>query len=179
MEDRRSVKTKKVIRKVFLELLAEKNINRISVVEISKRADLGRGTFYLHYKDVYDLMETLENELIDNLGQLYNASCLGDNSMNILKFTDTLTEYMDANRDLFLVVARTENGGRTMEKVKYFFNQKLLSDSPITFTELDVAEVLFSISGVFGVLEAWLKDGMITPHKSVSEMLHHVLIKLE
>ena len=179
MEDRRAVKTKRAIRKAFLELLEQKNINRISVVEISKLADLGRGTFYLHYKDVYELMEHLENELIDNLGQLYNASFQCDHTMNILKFTKTLTQYMESNRKVFLVLARTDNGGRTMEKIKHFFHQKLLSDNSNVITELDVAEVLFSVAGVFGVLEAWLKDDMTTPYQSVSEMLHHVLIKLE
>lgn len=179
MEDRRTVKTKRAIRKAFLELLQQKNINRISVVEISKLADLGRGTFYLHYQDVYELMEQLENELIEDLEELYSASFLGDNTMNILKFTDTLTEYMAANREVFLVLARTENGGRTMDKIKQFFNQKILSDNSNIVTEMDRAEVLFSVSGVFGVLEAWLKADMTTPFKSVSEMLHHVLIKLE
>lgn len=179
MEDRRAVKTKRAIRKAFLELLEQKNINRISVVEISKLADLGRGTFYLHYKDVYELMEHLENELIDNLGELYCASFHCDHTMNILKFTETLTQYMESNRKVFLVLARTDNGGRTMEKIKHFFHQKLLSDNSNIITELDVAEVLFSVAGVFGVLEAWLKDDMTTPYQSVSEMLHHVLIKLE
>ncbi|WP_238902798.1 TetR/AcrR family transcriptional regulator [Clostridium sp. YIM B02506] len=179
MEDRRSIKTKRAIRNAFLELLKEKSINRISVVEISKLADLGRGTFYLHYKDVYELMEHLENELIHNLEILYDTSYPCGNSSNMLKFTGTVTDYMEENRESFLILTRIENGGRILEKIKYFFNQKLISSEVDTITELDKAEVLFIVSGAFGVLEAWLKEGMKMPSKSVSEMLNHVLTKFE
>jgi AcrR family transcriptional regulator len=179
MEDRRSIKTKRAIRNAFLELLKEKSINKISVVEISKLADLGRGTFYLHYKDVYELMEHLENELIHNLEILYDTSYPCGNSSNMLKFTGTVTDYMEENRESFLVLARMENGGRILEKIKYLFNQKLLSSEGDVVTELAKAEVLFIVSGAFGILEAWLKEGMKMSSKSVSEMLNHVLTKFE
>lgn len=179
MEDRRSIKTKRAIRNAFLELLKEKSINKISVVEISKLADLGRGTFYLHYKDVYELMEHLENELIHNLEILYDTSYPCGNSSNMLKFTGTVTNYMEENRESFLILTRIENGGRILEKIKYFFNQKLLSSEVDVVTELDRAEVLFIVSGAFGILEAWLKEGMKMSSKSVSEMLNHVLTKFE
>ena len=48
MEDRRSIKTKRAIKEAFLKLLHEKEINKITVSDLSRRADLGRGTFYLH-----------------------------------------------------------------------------------------------------------------------------------
>lgn len=179
MDDRRSVKTKRAIREAFLELLKHKSINRISVVEISNRADLGRGTFYLHYKDVYDLMEHLENELISNLEKLYDASFPFDNSMNMLKLTDTITEYLESNRETFLLLSRTENGSRILEKLRQFFIKKLLSDNGDAVTETDTVEAVFIVSGVLGVLETWLRDGIKTSHKSISELLHHELMKFD
>lgn len=179
MEDRRSLKTKRAIRNAFLELLKHKNINRISIVEISKLADLGRGTFYLHYKDVYELMEQLEQELIEDLSRLYDDSQPCDNSMNMLKLAETITQYMELNRETFLVVARTENGGRTLEEIKDFFIRKILSDYDKIVTDIDRGEAVFIVSGVFGILESWIRDGMTTPSKSVSELLHYVLVKFE
>lgn len=179
MEDRRSAKTKRAIRKAFLELLKHKNINRISVVEISELADLGRGTFYLHYKDVYDLMEQLENELICNLEKLYDASFPYNNSINMLKLTETITEYMKSNREVFLLLARTENGSRIPEKLKKFFIKKLLSENESVVTKADKVEAVFIVSGVLGVLDTWLRDDIRTSHKSISELLHHELMKFE
>lgn len=54
-EDRRVRYTKQAIRDGFLRLLAEKPIEKISVTEICREADINRGTFYAHYSDPYEL----------------------------------------------------------------------------------------------------------------------------
>ncbi len=64
-EDRRVKYTKLAIREAFLSLLDEKPLDKISVTEICKRADINRGTFYSHYTDAYDLKQHLEQELKD------------------------------------------------------------------------------------------------------------------
>lgn len=53
--DLRVIKTKKRIKEVFLELSAKKEIKKITVTEIAKTAEINKGTFYLHYKDIYEL----------------------------------------------------------------------------------------------------------------------------
>jgi AcrR family transcriptional regulator len=54
--DRRILRTKKALRTALLELIEEKGYDGISVEEITQRANLGRATFYLHYKDKEDLL---------------------------------------------------------------------------------------------------------------------------
>lgn len=61
--DIRVKRTKKLIRQGLVELSATKRINKITVKELTDYIEINRGTFYLHYKDVYDLIESLENEL--------------------------------------------------------------------------------------------------------------------
>lgn len=63
-EDRRVIYTKKVIRDSFLQLLSEKPVEKISVTEICKNADINRGTFYAHYSDPYDLKLKLTHEIV-------------------------------------------------------------------------------------------------------------------
>ena len=63
-EDRRVIYTKKVIRDSFLQLLNEKPVEKISVTEICKNADINRGTFYAHYSDPYDLKLKLSQEIV-------------------------------------------------------------------------------------------------------------------
>ena len=61
-----SVKTRKLIRKTFAEMLSEKKeLSKISVSELTKRANINRGTFYTHYDDIYGVAEDYENELIN------------------------------------------------------------------------------------------------------------------
>lgn len=57
----------KMIRSALAELIDEKGFNNISVTDLTQRADINRGTFYLHYVDKYDLLERIENEIIQEI----------------------------------------------------------------------------------------------------------------
>ena len=59
--DRRVRKTKRQLRLALMKLMAEKSVKDISVRELAAIADINRGTFYIHYKDVYDLLSSLES----------------------------------------------------------------------------------------------------------------------
>ena len=65
--DLRVKRTQKNIREAFFRLRKKKNLDKISVKELSEKAMINKATFYLHYKDVYDLSEKLENELIASM----------------------------------------------------------------------------------------------------------------
>ena len=59
--------TKNNLRIAFWSLYAQKPIEKISIKEITELAGYNRGTFYLHYKDVFDLMDQIKNELIEEV----------------------------------------------------------------------------------------------------------------
>ena len=65
--DLRVKKTKSSIINAFLTLRSKKPLERITVTELSAAAQINKATFYLHYRDIYDLSETLENELFENV----------------------------------------------------------------------------------------------------------------
>ena len=54
--DRRTKYTKNIIKETFINLLEKKELNKITVSEICKIADINRSTFYRYYLDVYDLL---------------------------------------------------------------------------------------------------------------------------
>lgn len=65
--DLRIKKTKTSIINAFLQLRAKKPLERITVKELADLAQINKATFYLHYKDIYDLSEQLENELFERV----------------------------------------------------------------------------------------------------------------
>ena len=71
--DRRVRKTKRQLRLALTKLLQEKPIKDITVREIADMVDINRGTFYLHYKDVYDMLEQVEAEMFEEFNQILNA----------------------------------------------------------------------------------------------------------
>lgn len=69
-EDRRVRKSKAAIKKAFIQLLDDSQIERITIRQISDKADINRGTFYLNYDDKYALLEEMEDEQIADLKKL-------------------------------------------------------------------------------------------------------------
>ncbi len=65
--DLREKKTKRSIQNAFLQLRAHKALERITVKELSELAEISKATFYLHYKDIYDLSDQLQNEVIQQI----------------------------------------------------------------------------------------------------------------
>ena len=68
--DRRVRRTRKQLRECLVTLLKQKKVQDITVRELTELADLNRGTFYLHYKDVFDLLEQTETELLGKLNSV-------------------------------------------------------------------------------------------------------------
>lgn len=64
MESKRVNETKQRMKKAFLELYAQKPIDKITIKEITEKAQVNRGTFYVYYLDIYDLLEKIEEEAI-------------------------------------------------------------------------------------------------------------------
>lgn len=106
--------TRQLLHNAFLELLAEKPVQKVSVVELCQRAGVNRGTFYLHYHDVYDLMERMEAEVLDDLDALLaNTPVIvsGTSREQGDGFIRALMAFFEKNREMCAVLLG-ENGDR-------------------------------------------------------------------
>lgn len=56
--------TKNMILKAFWALYQKKEISRITVRELTETCGIHRSTFYLHYQDLYDILEQIEQHLL-------------------------------------------------------------------------------------------------------------------
>lgn len=65
-EDLRIIKTRKLIRDSFQEMIAEMDYKDITIKELTGRARINRKTFYLHYPNLDALLEELQQEIIEN-----------------------------------------------------------------------------------------------------------------
>lgn len=65
--DLREKKTKRSIKNAFMQLRAQKPLERISVKELAELAEISKATFYLHYHDIYDLSDCLQKEVLKNV----------------------------------------------------------------------------------------------------------------
>lgn len=141
--NRSSLKTKRIIKKVFAEMLSEyKEISRISVSELCMRADISRSTFYSHYDDTYSIAEDYENELIDRF--FNNAKLLEAASAE--KFTEIFFQYIQENDENYKLLCRSNDFLFAAKKLTRIATNKLLElsnrDERVKnkqYLELDIA----------------------------------------
>lgn len=65
--DLRIIKTKRNIKKTFLDLLTTKPLDKITVTELAAAAEINKGTFYLHYTDIYNLYSEVLYDFVEQL----------------------------------------------------------------------------------------------------------------
>ena len=68
--DRRVRKTKAQLREGLARLMQKKSIKEISVKELVDEVDINRSTFYLHYTDIYQMLQKIEEEAMQNITEV-------------------------------------------------------------------------------------------------------------
>lgn len=144
-----SVKTEKLIRDAFLDLLGEKKeIGKITVSELTARANISRATFYSHYDDIYALAEEFEKELIDNF--FTNAKLLAAD--DYAKFFDAVFSFLEENDENYKMMCKSNDillsASRLVQLAINKFMELAASDVKLRnrqFIELDISVILEGI----------------------------------
>ncbi len=66
-EHKNAVRSKTLLKRAFAQLLAEKELSKITVTDVVEKAGIARGTFYAHYFDIYDLYSSLQTSIIESI----------------------------------------------------------------------------------------------------------------
>ncbi len=67
-EYRNSIRSRRLIREAFAELLATKgSLEKVTIKEIVERADISKSTFYAHYENIDDLIVEIEDEFLSTI----------------------------------------------------------------------------------------------------------------
>lgn len=121
--NRSSEKTKRIIKKVFAEMLSEyREISKISVRELCERADISRSTFYAHYDDTYGIAEDYENELID---RFFDNTKLVE-AVSEEKFAEIFFQYIRENDENYKLLCRSNDFLFAAKKLTAIVVNKLL-----------------------------------------------------
>jgi AcrR family transcriptional regulator len=65
--DPRIRRTRQLIKDAFVDMLQEMEIEKMSISGIAERATISRVTFYLHYRDIPDMLNKMADEMIEDL----------------------------------------------------------------------------------------------------------------
>ncbi|MBP1977003.1 TetR-like C-terminal domain-containing protein [Cohnella thailandensis] len=184
--DPRILRTRQLIKDAFIDLLWEMDIEKISVNKIAERATINRVTFYLHYKDIPDMLEKMADEMMENIYRILRTSAPQSSEKQVLQEQEkwpmlvALLEHIAENSKFYTVTLAFKRSpiftdrllkplvGIIKDKVDNAGQDSFLAKAGIP---RDIA-VWFGSSAMIGMINAWLRNDMpYTPRYLAQQML--------
>ena len=160
-EYKSAIRSRRMIRQAFLELMREKELGKITVTDVVTRADLNRGTFYSHYQDIRAVIEQIENEIIDNMLEL-----LGDFHYNKF-FDDPLPLLLKVSRNIekdlefYRVLINSSGSQQFLIKLENVFIEYMKNNSDIPEhikrTPEFIIRAHFFAGGIINLYQVWFR----------------------
>ena len=118
-----SVKTRNLIKKTFAELINEKKqLEKITVTELVKRAELTRSTFYTHYDNIYEVAHDYQLQTIELL-------CSEDlklhSKQDIIDYFDNIIQCLKDNEETYKLLLSADESLLFLEKLKKIAGKKI------------------------------------------------------
>ncbi|WP_286229659.1 TetR/AcrR family transcriptional regulator [Neobacillus mesonae] len=175
--EKRVNRTKRLIRDTLTELIEEKGFEGVTVRDLTERAKINRGTFYLHYQDKYDLLEQSEDEVIKGIVQLVHEispiEAVAYTSQNEpFPIIQKLFEYFQENANFMKVILGPKGDPAFQVKLRELITETFLNkmakeiNSEEMMVPVEFLTTYVSAAHV-GVIQHWLETGM---EKSPREM---------
>ena len=176
--DARARRTRQRLSEAFLGLLQEKAIEDVTVQDVLDRAEVGRSTFYLHYRDKNDLLlsqlefflETMSTMLIVRKEQSHRVVPVAEMFAHIASAKKFYRLLGDAGRlnDFFdLAQGYFERG----IEVRLRESKRLPK-----LSQRELAARASALAGsLFSLLRWWLDRGAIEPAEKMDELFHRMV----
>lgn len=178
--DRRVRKTKKHLRQALTELLEEKSVKDITVRELSERADINRATFYLHYRDVYDMVEQIQKELFKDFQDILDRHPPKSLSEKPLPMLIDLFRLVMENSDVCRVLIVNNGDVAFLKRFKDFVKSRCLNDWMEVFNtgKSQNFEYFYSfiVSGCIGLLQSWLENGLKETPEHMASLAEQIIM---
>lgn len=173
--NRRILYTKKLIKESLIELLQSKKIHQITVTDICKTANINRGTFYTHYKDAYDLLKSMEDELFNQI-LVYIEETPVEAYKDILLLK--ALELIKGNEALCKILFCKHMETNIMDRIIYVANKAEL-DKLVSSQEVDDVFlkyfIKYSVGGILSVIQTWLENDLNESPQEIVTLINHII----
>ncbi|AZB42045.1 TetR/AcrR family transcriptional regulator [Bacillus sp. FJAT-42376] len=176
--DRRVMKSQEAIKTALIELMSEKNFDAMTIQDIADRANVNRGTVYLHYMDKFDLLDKVMEEHIFNMTDF----CESASEMDYIESTVHCMEYLQSNYLFFSTMLASEGAPSFRHQFLKFNIAEFKKDVDLTSgknlgqNEEIVAQ--FVANAYVGVVEWWLKNEMPYPPQVMAEKVGELIERI-
>lgn len=163
-EYRNAIRSRRMIRESFVELLHEKPLEKITATDIINRSGLNRSTFYAHYPDVKGIIDEITGEIYamfrQMLAELDFSRFLNDPEPNLKK----VVSFLEENQDIYRLLGQSDMSLIYLEQMKKALIQQVLDlpDLPtggLRRVSVDI-RIRMLLSGVIDAYREWLAGGI-------------------
>lgn len=162
MKNKKKLKTPELLKDAFWKLYSEKDISMIKIVEITDLAGYNRGVFYSYYKNIYEMFDTIEKEMmleIKEISQLIQAFII-DETYNNDKLSVIINNYKKNEKYLRVFFTKNDNP-RFMVRMKKMLKENLLNEAKKANCNKENIEyyIEYYVSGMVSLLIHWFIHG--------------------
>lgn len=175
-ENRRVKITKKMMKEALIDLLNQRPLEKITVTEICKIADVNRSTFYSYYEDIRALMLEIEDEVLEHV-TVYSENFNDYTDERMLEVFEEFFDYVKDNAKIFRVLLVQQDNSNfnrrmldtIMEKYKMSLECKGVFTTKYTY--------IYSVSGVIGIMGEWINSEFSLSSKELAKMVWQMCVK--
>ncbi|MDU5108954.1 MAG: TetR-like C-terminal domain-containing protein [Clostridium sp.] len=179
-KDRRIRKTKDVLKKSLIILMQEKSINSITVKELCEKADINRGTFYLHYKDVFHMLSEIEKELFEEFQDMILSYEISPDKIETKPILKDIFTFIAKNSDFCIVILCERGDMAFMKKIVSVIYEKGYSDwsNILKKNDKDLFDKYYSfiLYGAIGLIDYWLKNGLKESPEYMAMLTENIIL---
>lgn len=157
----------------FLILVNEKELEKITVSDVIKKAGIVRSTFYAHYQDMPQLISKVEDRTVSDIFLIMGELDTADNSQLYNTFFQTICDYVKSNPYLIKVLT-LPRGEQLVSKLITMFHRYImqtLSQTQSDDIEMTAYNKAFLIGGTIAILHKWVNEDMQTDSSIISGYL--------
>lgn len=178
-QDRRVRRTKRILVQSLMQLMQEKQLKDITVRELADTADVNRGTFYLYYRDVFDMLEKVEDEMFGKFDEIL-LSHLGDNMIQqTLPFLQDLFAFAAENQDMCRVLMSPNGDLAFLQRLNRVVFEKCreecLSLIPHATEEEFEYRYNYAVFGCIGMIHAWVEGGCRQEPRYMADLANQMI----
>jgi AcrR family transcriptional regulator len=186
--DRRVGRTRRMLRDAMMALILERGYDSVTIEDITNRADVGRTTFYLHYRDKEELLLESINDIIEDLKEQ-----IAHIPLSAWSFSDGVSpspiqmifQHGAEHVDLYRVMLRGEGISKSHGQIRTLISnaaielfrvrmeKENLSIQPVVALDFFVN---YFAGAIMGILMWWLENNMPYPPKVMAEMFQKMFI---
>ena len=177
--DRRVRKTRMQLRAGLTQLMRQKPIKDITVRELAQLGDINRCTFYLHYRDIYDMVEQVEQEVFAEFETLVSAHPPREIQNKPLPMLLDLYTFFSDNADLCAAFLGGNGDITFVNKIiglirdrvlEYWLQERKFSPEQFDYY------FSFMASGCIGMIREWFRRDMLETPAEMAELTEKMIL---